>query len=85
VIAGWKGRKVKRDKLLTIGVLSCVVASTGDKMGDHKGHRVLYGGRAAQYWDCAERVKINEQMEIMKHIKIILLFDMISPFIFHEK
>jgi hypothetical protein len=54
-------------------------------MGDHKGHKVLYGGRTAQFWDCAEGAKINEQMAIIKNIKSILFFNMISPFIFHDK
>jgi len=33
----------------TIGVGKPVVALIGDSAGDHKGQRVLYGGRACQF------------------------------------
>jgi hypothetical protein len=47
---GCTGRVVPRNRLVTIGWGSPVAGLTGDRAGDHNGHKVLYGGKAAQFW-----------------------------------
>lgn len=46
---GCTGKTVLGASEDTTGVGRPVAGSTGDRVGDHNGHRVLYGGRAIQF------------------------------------
>jgi hypothetical protein len=50
VSAGWTGRIVLDVRLVTRGELMPVLELIPLSTGDHRGHNVLYGGIAAQYW-----------------------------------
>jgi hypothetical protein len=71
---------VPGDKLFTIGAGNPVIGSMGDRAGDHKGHRVLNGGRATQFWAIVndERHKMKRH-NISKRITYIFIF---CPLIF---
>jgi hypothetical protein len=63
-----------------------VIGSTGDKAGDQRGQRTLYGGIAAQYWDRTDTgtsilVVVARIKEIINKLKIIKNF--FSLYIIH--
>jgi hypothetical protein len=51
-----------------MGTGSPVPGSTGDRAGDQRGHKVLYGGKAAQYWPLIIGTKIKKKTKIPKII-----------------
>jgi hypothetical protein len=58
---------------LTNGVVRPVIGSIGDKPGDQRGHRTLYGGIIVQYWAWIPTAKTRDKATIKVIITIRLL------------